>query len=220
MNLWLLLPVKPFAQGKSRLASVLTEGERRSLNQALLQHVLATALSAKIFSGATVISRDPRALELARSHGVEALAEQGSGLNRALAQGRCHAMAKQADALLVLPADLPLLTIEDLHSLVQQATSTSSVVIAPSPDGGTNALFLQPPTAIPFRFGRNSFKRHCAAAQRAQLPIHSITSPGLQTDIDLPQQLAALPGSLLSALAHSSSLRPASPENESSSFPY
>lgn len=201
MNLWLLLPVKPFAQGKSRLASVLTERERSLLNQALLHHVLVTALSAKIFSAATVISRDPQVLESARSHGVEALAEEGTGLNRALTQGRRHALANHADALLVLPADLPLLTTEDLHCIVEQATSPSSIVIAPSPDGGTNALFLQPPSAIPFRFGRNSFARHCAAAQRAQLPLCSVTSPGLQTDIDLPQQLGALPMSLFSALA-------------------
>lgn len=203
MNLWLLLPVKPFAQGKSRLASVLTEQERGLLNQALLHHVLSTALSAQIFSGATVISRDPLALEFARSRGVEALVEQETGLNRALAQGRRHALVKQADALLVLPADLPLLTTKDLHGIVEQATSPFSVVIAPSPDGGTNALLLQPPTAIPFRFGRNSFERHCAAAHRAQLPIYFVTSPGLQTDIDLPQQLAALPRSLYSAFSQS-----------------
>ena len=200
MNVWLLLPVKPFAQGKSRLASVLGEEERVRLNQTLLRHVLTTALSANMLSGITVISRDPQVLAIARSQAVEALAEEGTGLNHALAQGRRHALSRQADALLVLPADLPLLTTEDVYRILEYGKSFSSVVIAPSPDGGTNALLVRPPTAIPFRFGRNSFERHCAAARRAQLSLHIVTSPGLQTDVDWPQQLAALPSTLLIAL--------------------
>ena len=40
MSLWAIVPVKPLRRGKSRLAGALTEEERATLNQELLQRKL------------------------------------------------------------------------------------------------------------------------------------------------------------------------------------
>ena len=197
MNIWLLLPVKPFSQGKSRLSSNLNDHERVVLNRALMLHVFETALTSQMFGNIVVISRDVEALELARSQKVHALAEQGYGLNRALEQGRSYALARHAPALLVLPSDLPNLTIADLQLILQNGCSPSSIVIAPSTDGGTNALFMYPPQILSFQFGRNSFLAHCNAARQQRFSIRTVLSPGLQTDIDSPQDLQSLPASFL-----------------------
>lgn len=197
MNAWLLLPVKPFSQGKSRLSSNLHEHERLVLNRALMRHVFETARTSHLFENIVVISRDVEVLDLARTHNAHALAEQGYGLNRALDQGRSYALARHAPALLVLPADLPNLTIADLQLILQNGRFPGSIVIAPSSDGGTNALFMRPPHLLSFQFGRNSFQAHCNAARQQRLTIHTAVSPGLQTDIDLPEDLPSLPGNFL-----------------------
>ena len=205
MKIWLVLPVKPFGKGKSRLAAVLDEDTRTVLNRTLMTHVLETALASQLLTGIVVVSHDPTALAIARSYAVHGLEEQGHGLNGALTQGRTFAMQNQADALLVLPSDLPLLTVGDFQLLLSHVEDTSAITIAPSPDGGTNALLLHPPDAIPFHFGRNSFAHHSASAGEAGFAIRSVTSQGLQTDIDMPQDLLQLPPRLLAQLSHSAS---------------
>lgn len=205
MNIWLVLPVKPFALGKSRLSTVLDKSARIALNRALMMHVLETALATKRFAGIVVVSRDPVVREIAHSYFVESLEEEDEELNLALLQGRTYLMQKQVDGLFVLPADLPLLTVDDLNLVLDAGEATNSVVIAPSPDGGTNALLLRPPDVLPFQFGHNSFQHHCASAHRAKLVVHQVSSPGLQTDIDMPSDLLQLPSSLFSPQSYRAS---------------
>ena len=45
--------------------------------------------------------------------------EKKPTLNSALEQGRCRALAHHADAILILPADLPLLMTTDIDQLYQ-----------------------------------------------------------------------------------------------------
>lgn len=206
MSLWLVLPVKPFLQGKSRLSAVLDDQTRVALNRALMMHVLSVAVASKQLAGVTVVSRDPEALTIAHSHAVHGLQEQKHDLNSALMQGCKHAAVHRATSLLILPTDLPLLALADFERLLQYSKNPNSMVIAPSPDGGTNALLLNPINAIPFQFGRNSFEHHIVAACKAQLSIYTVASPGLQTDIDMPQDLLNLPPTLLATLGYSASL--------------
>ena len=70
--------------------------------------------------------------------------------------------------------------------------------IAPSRDGGTNALMLQPPQAIPFAFGRDSFQRHRHLAAEAGIPVSVVESDSLVFDIDLPEDYELVFGSQLS----------------------
>ncbi len=193
MNLWLVLPVKPFHEGKSRLAGVLTQAQRANLNRMLMQHVLITAQSTNLFCGIVVVSRAQTVRAVAHQAGVDSIVEAGFRLNAALVQGRDMAMRRAADSLLVLPADLPLLTAYDLTGMVEQASATQSVVIAPSVDGGTSGLLLRPPDVMPFLFGTNSFERHQLVAQNHHVSAVIYRSLGLQTDIDHPAHLALLP---------------------------
>ena len=70
MNRWLLAPVKPFAEAKSRLASVLTPAERALLMRSLLERTLALARESKLFARLLVVSRDPLVWEVARRAGA------------------------------------------------------------------------------------------------------------------------------------------------------
>jgi 2-phospho-L-lactate guanylyltransferase len=111
---WLIVPVKPFAEGKSRLSEELPPAERARLSRRLLHHVLTTAAIDDLFPQTIVVSRDPGAAKIAEGYGAMLLAEEGGELNAALEQARELALRQGATAILVLPADLPHLSADHL----------------------------------------------------------------------------------------------------------
>lgn len=189
LAIWLVVPVKPLDEGKSRLAATLSLDGRAALTRRWLLGVLQTAQASGCFAGQAVISRDAEVLALAAAQGAVPIHETGDDLNAALEQARRYEAIAAADALLVLPSDLPLLTVDDLRGLCSRAALGDGVVIAPSHDGGTNALLLRPPQAIAYAFGAASYARHCAQAAAAGLPCYTYRSETLAWDVDYPEDL-------------------------------
>ena len=192
MSRWLLAPVKPLAEAKSRLAPVLGVEERSSLTRRLLERTLALARQSSLFDHILVISRDPLVWEIARASGADALPELGDDLNSALQQGSCHAWRQGAAGVLIVPADLPLLRREDLTALCALGEQRDGFVIGSAQDGGTNALHLRLPPVLPFCFGEDSFARHQAAARAVGITPQVYDSPALRFDLDRPEHWLAL----------------------------
>ena len=96
--------------------------------------------------------------------------------------------ASDIDALLVVPADVPLLAPRELDALAAPINAPG-VRIAPARDGGTNGLLLAPPALIATRFGPDSAARHRLAAAAAGAGVEQLNVPGLAFDIDTPQDL-------------------------------
>jgi 2-phospho-L-lactate guanylyltransferase len=192
MTLWAIVPVKPLRRGKSRLAGTLSEDERTHLNQLLLEHTLKTLTDLKEIEQILVISRDPAALALAREHGARTVREAAGSphLNMALKRATVVAQVYATRGVLVLPADLPLITREDVLALLERATKPPVVVIAPDRrEEGTNALLICPAGLIEYDFGLNSFKRHCERARLAGARLEVVNLPSLSLDLDLPEDL-------------------------------
>jgi 2-phospho-L-lactate guanylyltransferase len=189
MTLWAIVPVKPLRRGKSRLAGTLTEDERAELNRALLQHTLETLSELKEVDGVLVVSRDPNALTIARNHGARTVQEDGQPeLNTALKRATIVAQVYATRGVLVLPADLPLVTREDILTLIQRATEPPVVVIAPDRHKkGTNALLISPPGLIEYDFGENSFQHHCELVKKASARLEIVDLPSLGLDLDVPE---------------------------------
>ncbi|MEI2689938.1 MAG: 2-phospho-L-lactate guanylyltransferase [Anaerolineae bacterium] len=211
MTLQLLIPVKQLSDSKSRLAPVLAGQERQALALRLLHGVLAVAQQAQQQLGAAgiVVSPDPALLALAATYTLTPLLENpaplsgyelrvtGYGeptLNAALTQATAFAASRRASAVLILPADLPLLTLDDVARLwraSQQLYADRAMVIAPDSQGqGTNALLVRPPGALRYQFGPGSFQRHCQQARELGLAWHIDRSARLGLDVDLPADLA------------------------------
>jgi len=192
MTLWAIVPVKPLRRGKSRLAGTLSEDERTQLNQLLLEHTLKTLTDLKEIEQILVVSRDPAALSLARDHGARTVREAAGSphLNTALTRATVVAQVYATRGVLVLPADLPLMTREDILALVERATEPPVVVIAPDRrEEGTNALLICPAGLIEYDFGIGSFQRHCERARQANARLEVVTLPSLGLDLDLPEDL-------------------------------
>jgi 2-phospho-L-lactate guanylyltransferase len=189
MTLWAIVPVKPLRRGKSRLAGTLTEDERTELNKALLHHTLETLTGLKEVDKVLVVSRDPNALTIAREHGARTVQEDGQPhLNTALQRATVVAQVYATRGVLILPADLPLVTPEDIQVLLDRAVKPPVVVIAPDRHGrGTNALLISPAGLIEYDFGENSFQRHCERARHAGARLEVVELPALGLDLDLPE---------------------------------
>jgi 2-phospho-L-lactate guanylyltransferase len=191
MTLWAIVPVKPLRRGKSRLAGTLSEDERTELNRTLLQNTLKIFSDLKEVEEVLVISRDPQALAIARHHGARTVREDGQPeLNTALKRATVIAQVYATRGVLVLPADLPLITREDILTLIERAGEPPAVVIAPDRHGtGTNALLISPAGLIEYDFGENSFQRHCQRAKEAGARLEIVDLPTLGLDLDLPEDL-------------------------------
>ena len=139
-----------------------------------------------------IVSRDRTVLDYARTFGAGVLAESGDNLDLALRQASEWARSAGADAVLVLHADLPLITVEDVRQLCVLGRSGVDVVLAASQDGGTNALYLRFPSVVDFQFGPDSFERHRQLAATARATVAIYQSPTIALDLDRPEDLLAL----------------------------
>lgn len=188
MKLFAVIPVKPFAEGKSRLRNILSDAARRDLNAHMFGHVLNVVTSAIGAANTIVVSADQTALEVAGGCGALGVREATrAGLNAALKIGAEAAAARGADAVLILPTDLPTIAQDDIEALAGATDPSPFVIIAPDRKGhGTNALLISPPDAIGFSFGENSFAAHCEAACAVKIKPVPVRRDGLAFDIDTP----------------------------------
>jgi 2-phospho-L-lactate guanylyltransferase len=127
--------------------------------------------------------------------------DRTSSLNEAVGQAVRRSIHRKFDAVLVVAADLPFLSSFDLRRLMEESRD-ESIVICPSKDCGTNALFLSPPQSIGARFGSHSFVSHLKAAMGSRRRFKIFWSSGLSFDVDTPRDLrvAAQRGKKLHAL--------------------
>lgn len=191
MTLWAIVPVKPLRRGKSRLAEVLSQSERAELNRRLLAHTLDTLRALPEIEQILVVSRDPSALSLAREHGARTVQENGAPqLNVALTRATVVARNYATRGVLVIPADLPLITPEDLRLILARVDEPPVVVVVPDRHRqGTNALLVCPAGLIEYDFGPDSFDRHCERARQAGARLEVCELPSLALDMDLPEDL-------------------------------
>ncbi|MFN2591148.1 MAG: 2-phospho-L-lactate guanylyltransferase [Actinomycetota bacterium] len=185
----LAVPVKSLSSAKTRLSRILSPTERASLTLALLEDVL-DACRVQDGWATWVISRDERVLEVGTRWGARPVLERGRSLIAAVRQVEEDCAAGRVNALAVVLGDLPYLRPDDLTTAL---ALEAPVVAAPAAsDGGTNLLVRRPPTAIRARFGRASFDKHRWAARRAGVTLTEVRTPGLERDLDTPDDLAAL----------------------------
>jgi 2-phospho-L-lactate guanylyltransferase len=194
MTIWTIVPVKPLRLGKSRLSGVLSDDERAVLNRIFLEQTLETLRNTPPVGQTLVVSRDPAALAIAREYGARTVLEDGNpDLNQALDRATLLARSYATRGVLVLPADLPLLTRDDLLSFFEQVYSPPCVVIAPDRrEDGTNAMLMAPGGLIPYSFGPGSFARHCELARKRGARLAVVHIDNIALDLDTPEDLDLL----------------------------
>jgi len=193
MTVFAIVPVKDLEETKSRLSPFLTPKEREMLTLTMLDHVLATLREVDVVEQFGVVSPSPRALFVAEKAKATALLQESRGLNNALEEGRNWAISEGASSLLVLPADLPYLSVFDVRMLATISGDERVAVISPDEaDEGTNALLMRPGDAMPFAFGPGSYEIHQRTAKKHGLEVEIYKQASVSHDVDTLEDLQAL----------------------------
>lgn len=173
-----VVPIKQGANGKSRLASVMSREERDALALRMARHVLAELRSCTAIAEIAILSTHCPAWW----PGVW-VEDRGQGLNTELADWR---RSVGEVPVLIVHADLPLLRADELDELLAVA-ATQGIALATDRAGqGSNALAIADGRAFDFRFGPGSRNLHAEQAPGLEvLDLH-----GLSADIDTPADLA------------------------------
>ncbi len=190
----LVVPVKGLRTAKARLSGVLGPEERERLAWAMLQDVLEAVASAQGLDRKAVVTSDPEAAELARRFGLEVVPCPGDpGESAAVEMAARYLQGQGVQAMLVLPADVPLVTTGDIQAVLEEDPVVPGVVLVPSRDGtGSNAVLRRPPGVIGSHFGGDSFRLHRQEAQARGVQCRVLHLPRVALDVDTPEDLAQL----------------------------
>jgi 2-phospho-L-lactate guanylyltransferase len=176
LSLWnAIVPFKTAGRRKTRLAPVLSPSERDRLAQALFDRVIGVLDACPDVGRISVLSEaHPRRFDLGW------LPDRGLGLNAELQA------LEVAGPRIIIHADLPLVTPDDVEALL--AAARGGGAIAPDRHGtGVNAIALDAGVSVRFRFGPGSFARH---REQTGVGLTVVSRPGLALDVDTPDDLA------------------------------
>ena len=192
-GLWAVVPVKLFGRTKQRLIPLLSSHERQALARAMLEDVLSALTRAPSLAGVAVITGDADASAIAHAAGVRVIADtQNAGTSAAVTVAAKHLEDMGHTGMLVIPADVPLITPADVETLVAAHRVAPSITLVPATvDGGTNALACSPLRAIPFAFGEDSMRRHRDAARARGIEPLILTLERIGHDLDRPDDVAS-----------------------------
>lgn len=184
-----LIPVNALSRAKGRLAGLLKDDERRLLAIITLETALHAAGTEAI-----VLTSDPD-VEAAAAGQARVIEESpgSSGLNAQLERAVAILIEEGVarERLLILHADLPLVTRGAIETM-EELSVPSSVVMVETRDGGTNAMFLKPPGRFPLAYGPGSFAKHAAAAEAAGMRVITNQNRELRLDLDTPEDIVEL----------------------------
>ena len=192
--MWLIIPVKKINDAKYRLKSLLDPIQRKKLFLAMLEDVLSVVQSIPEIDNISLATICPTAKNIAKKYGA-------SIIDTCKDEGQTEAIKKSAEVLdnngirnmLLLPADIPLVTENEISKVIEVHKNTPMMTIVPARDEhGSNCIALSPPKAIPLSFGPDSFLPHVDAARKCDLKLKTISLPGIGLDIDTPTDLREL----------------------------
>lgn len=202
-----IVPLRDGTSGKSRLADSFSLEDRARLIASMVRHVVKTLVASEQIDSILVVTRDPDSVLQALDSDGELVQivfqpDDVIGLNGALEVGRRQAIAAGASGVLIVPADLPLLSTDDVRALVARP---DAIAIAPDRRrNGTNALHL--PTGstsgsfsfdvhhqFVFQFGEDSYAAHIAESARLGMYAVTLTLGGTELDLDIIDDWQSLP---------------------------
>jgi len=194
--MWAVVPAKPFARAKHRLAAVLSPSERAALARLMLTDLLGVLAAVGGLSGVLVVGTDPALSAICTAHDAERVADNDEGHTAAVVCALNALRRRSAGAALVISADIPAASTEEIEALLaahaaDAARGPAMTLVPDRRTDGTNAIACSPPDCIPYAFGLGSLQRHLAAARARGVIARTLALPGIALDLDEPDDLAA-----------------------------
>lgn len=190
LGLRILIPMKPLASAKMRLTPDVDDVTRQAAALLMLDRVVDVSVQVVGGNRCTVIGGDSLVAEVVKSHGAGWREERGEDMNSSVALGLMDEWSAGANGVLVVSADVPMVTPADLVQIVDASESLTrpagAMAIA---DGGTNAMLWPADVKFPPAFGQRSFARFQAFTAAAGSPAATVPAQGLAFDLDSPRDL-------------------------------
>nr|WP_197973318.1 2-phospho-L-lactate guanylyltransferase [Streptomyces gossypiisoli] len=186
----LVIPVKPLARAKSRLADAAADGLRPGLALAFAQDTVAAALASPAVRDVAVVTDDALAgRELAALGARIVDDEPGGGLNAALAHGAAAVRAERPESpVAALNADLPALRPAELARVLDAAAEFPRAFLPDAAAIGTTLLAAGPGRELLPAFGTDSRARHRTGGA-VELRLAGVDS--VRQDVDTADDLRA-----------------------------
>ncbi|MFR9795773.1 2-phospho-L-lactate guanylyltransferase [Streptomyces sp. MS06] len=190
MRWTLVIPLKPLARAKSRLAGAVPDGVRPGLVLAFALDTVSAALSSPAVRDVAVVTHDARAgRELSALGALIVPDEPPDGLNAALAHGAAAVRAARPGcALAALNADLPALRPPELTRVLDAAAEFPRAFLPDAAGIGTTLLAAGPCRELSPAFGPRSRARHRASGA-VEVRVAGVDS--VRRDVDTGEDLRA-----------------------------
>ncbi|WP_327370079.1 2-phospho-L-lactate guanylyltransferase [Streptomyces sp. NBC_01217] len=186
----LVVPLKPLARAKSRLAPATGAELRARLALAFARDTVAAALSCRAVRDVVVVTNDTEAGAALAALGAHIVPDEPDrGLNAALAHGeRAVRKARPGAALAALNADLPALRPEELARVFDFSAAFPRAFVTDAAGIGTTFLSAAPGTELRPAFGGSSRARHLDSGA-VEIGLTGIDS--VRQDVDTGDDLRA-----------------------------
>jgi 2-phospho-L-lactate guanylyltransferase len=180
LSVAVLVPVKAFRHAKLRLAPALDAPARAELARAMATNVVQAAAPLAV----SVVCDDDEVAAWASAMGARVIWRPGRGLNGAVTDGVTVLAAEGCARVIVAHADLP-------HAVdVAWVADFEGITLIPDRhEDGTNVVCIPATAGFVFSYGRASFRRHQAEAERLGLPVRVVREQRLGWDVDVPDDL-------------------------------
>ena len=183
-----LVPVKPIAVAKSRLAP-LGDRVRRELVRVLAADTVAAALSSSAVARVLVVTDDHVLAGFLQRLGAEVLPDGASDLNESLVEAAAELSRREPGlgGTVALCADLPSLRPAELTEALGVAGTHDGAFVADAAGSGTTMVSARSLHAFRPGFGIGSRHTHLGLGLHE---INEVAVPTLRRDVDTPEDLA------------------------------
>jgi 2-phospho-L-lactate guanylyltransferase len=157
----------------------------------MLVNVLSALRDARTVASVTVVCADRRVKSIVQQFGATFLWEgRRRGLNRAL--NFALRDSPHDSPILIIHADLPLLTSKEVDNLIIDAENYPLTLVPSKDKTGTNAILMRSPNILRFAFGKDSFRKHLSLAKKRKISYKVLRIDGVAFDIDEEADLEEL----------------------------
>ena len=167
--------------------------QRSQLAEAMLRDVMAAASGVRNRLDVALVTGDARAQHLARDFGFGVIEDtRNESETAAIEMATAWCEQRGYDTTVVVPGDIPLITSDELHRVLNAAPAEGAVFVPAYDRRGSNCILRRPASLIPLRFGNDSFLPHCEAMRNTGRELVILEMPGIGLDIDNPHELDLL----------------------------
>ncbi|MDQ4072846.1 MAG: 2-phospho-L-lactate guanylyltransferase [Thermoproteota archaeon] len=195
----IIIPIKRISNSKSRLSTLLDNQERIKLTELLISDLIEK--TRRIENSQSIIVCSEKITQLDKYKDIIILREGNSnGVNNAIRiadrfidDGNDDEGGKGFSESLIIPIDLPLLSVSTLNEIIKYSRKFSKFVgIVPSKRfDGTNILLRKPCSIINTFYDNNSYYNHVKTAKEKGLKTEIFDFENLMLDIDTLDDITA-----------------------------